>query len=407
MYIFISRRNFQLKISQIEFKNHPILQNLKINLTDKNGNIYSNIVFVGENGCGKTTLLNELFDYDDSQYIINKEQNYNLCGECGHKCLYVAQDLKYRNAINVISNKISNKKIYKDITDIRNTNHYNGANIMSLNKNNIANDSRMLKDNIVKFENEKINSYFNKSKESLMSDVSKIIGIDGNIEVPRADKLSSGEQELILRLEAIKNRVTLNLDILLIDEPETSLHPKWQLQIIPFLLNILKDNNSGERNLQLFIASHSENVLKSVFNIKDTLIVRLYKKDNEIKSESITNMDTKLDIPSVSEIQYLVFDIPSIEYHNQLYGKLLSLCGEKQANVENYLKDLYKTNLSVILNPYNYSRNDNIETLPTYIRNASSHTENTERIYNENDLMNSIKFLRFAICNTEIQKEGA
>ena len=159
--------------------------------------------------------------------------------------------------------------------------------------------------------------------------------------------------------------------------------------------------------MQLFIASHSEKVLKSVFNIKDTLIVRLYKKDNEIKSECITNMDTKLDIPSVSEIQYLVFDIPSIEYHNQLYGKLLSFCGEKQANVENYLKDLYKTNLSVILNPYNYSRNDNIETLPTYIRNASSHTENTERIYNENDLIKSIKFLRFAICNTEIKKEGA
>ena len=56
---------------------------------------------------------------------------------------------------------------------------------------------------------------------------------------------------------------------------------------------------------------------------------------------------------------------------------------------------------------FNYSRNDNIETLPTYIRNASSHTENTERIYNENDLIKSIKFLRFAICNTEIKKEGA
>lgn len=390
-----------MRISKIEFKNHPILKNLKINFTDKNGNIYPNIIFVGENGCGKTTLLNELFDYDNSQYIINKEQNYNLCGECGHKCLYVAQDLKYRNAINVISDKINNNIIYKDITNIRNTNNYNGANIMSLNKNNIANDPGMLQDSIVKFENEKIDSYFNKSKESLMSDVSKVIGIDGNIEVPRADKLSSGEQEIILRLEAIKNRVALNLDMLLIDEPETSLHPKWQLQIIPFILNILKDNNSGERDLQLFIASHSENILKSVFNIKDTLIVRLYKKDNEIKSESITKMDTRLDIPSISEIQYLVFDIPSIEYHNQLYGKLLGFCEGKQANVESYLKDLYKTNHSFILNPYNYSRNDIIETLPTYIRNASSHTENTERIYNENDLIKSIRFLRFAICNAE------
>lgn len=396
-----------MRISQIEFKNHPILKNLKINFTNKKGYIYSNIIFVGENGCGKTTLLKELFNYDNSKYIVKKEQNYNLCGPCLHKCLYVAQDLKYRNAINVICNKIGNNKIYNDITNIKNTNQHIGANIMSLNKNNIVNDSRMLRDSIIDFKNEKINLYFDNFQENLMSDISEVVGIDGNIEMPKSDKYSSGEQELIFKLETIRNRVSSNLDMILIDEPETSLHPKWQLQIIPFLLNILKDNNSGERDLQLFIASHSENVLKSVFNIKDTLIVRLYKKDKEIKSECITNMDTKLDIPSVSEIQYLVFDIPSIEYHNQLYGKLLSFCGEKQANVENYLKDLYKTNLSVILNPYNYSRNDNIETLPTYIRNASSHTENTERIYNENDLIKSIKFLRFAICNTEIKKEGA
>ena len=46
-----------MKLSQIEFKNHPILNNLKINFTNSSGHIYSNIIIVGENGCGKTTLL--------------------------------------------------------------------------------------------------------------------------------------------------------------------------------------------------------------------------------------------------------------------------------------------------------------------------------------------------------------
>ena len=34
------------------------------------------------------------------------------------------------------------------------------------------------------------------------------------------------------------------------------------------VLDILKDRISGERDLQLFVSSHSENVLKSVFNWK-------------------------------------------------------------------------------------------------------------------------------------------
>ena len=391
-----------MRISKIEFKNHPVLKNLKINFTNNNEYIYSNIVFVGENGCGKTTLLKELFNYDSSKFIINKEQNSNLCGPCSHKCLYIAQDIKYRNAINVISEITNNKIMYNDITHTRNTNGYMGANVMSLNKNNIANNSGMLNEKLDNFNNKKINTYFDNHQKNLMSDISQFIGVDGSIKSPKSDKYSSGEQELILRLEAIRNRISSNLDMILIDEPETSLHPKWQLQIIPFILSILKDNNSGERDLQLFVASHSENVLKSVFELKDTLIVRLYKKDDEIKSQLITNMDTRLGKLTFAEIQYLVFDIPSIDYHNQLYGKLLSFCGEKQANVENYLKDLYKTNLSVILNPYNYSRNDNIETLPTYIRNASSHTENTERIYNENDLIKSINILRDVIQKNKI-----
>ncbi len=385
-----------MRLSKIEFKDHPILKNLKISFNKENGKIYSNIIFVGENGCGKTTILKELFKYDTSKYIVNKEKNFNFCGQCGHKSIYVAQDIKFRNAVNNIKEKINGKKIYKDITDINNTNGYKGANIMSLNKNNIVNDNRMLVEKVNDFHNERIKEFLNNKYDRLMDDISKQVSIDGNISIPKVDTYSSGEQELILRLETIRSRVSLNLDMILLDEPETSLHPKWQLKIIPFIIDILQDNNSGERDLQLFIASHSENILKSIFDREDTLIVRLYKDNDEIKSQSITKMDTVLNRTTVAEIQYLVFGIISSEYHNQLYGKFLSMCGGNQAKVDIYLKQKYKHNLKVVLNKYEYSYKEKlgIEVLPTYIRNATDHTENVDRKYDDEDLKKSIELLR-------------
>lgn len=383
-----------MRLSQIEFKDHPILKNLKISFVKDNGEIYSNIIFVGENGCGKTTILNELFNYDNASYIVNKEQNFNLCGQCGYKSICIAQDIKFRNAVNNINEKMKGDIIYKDITDIDNTNRYEGANVMSLNKNNIVNDNRMLVEKLNDFHNERIKEFLMNKNERLMDDISKQVSIDGNISIPKVDTYSSGEQELILRLETIKSRVSSNLDMILLDEPETSLHPKWQLKIIPFIIDILKDNNSGERDLQLFIASHSENVLKSIFDRDDTLIVRLYKDNDEIKSQRITNMDTVLDETTIAEIQYLVFGIISSEYHNQLYGKFLLMCGGTQRKVDEYLREKYKDHLQEILNLYGYIYNENIEVLPNYVRNATDHPENTDRIYNDEDLKKSIQLLR-------------
>ena len=50
-----------MEIASLKLKNHPILHDLELNFCDKNGKPYKNIVFAGENGTGKTTLL-ELLD---------------------------------------------------------------------------------------------------------------------------------------------------------------------------------------------------------------------------------------------------------------------------------------------------------------------------------------------------------
>ena len=392
-----------MKLPKVEFKNHPILKNLKLNFTDKE-KVYSNIIFVGENGCGKTTILNELFNYYKSPHIDRVEQK-NFDDSVNIKCLYIEQDIKYRNAINNIKKKMDGKKVYKNSTIEKDLKKPNKSEVITKNKDNIVNNVEMLFEKVKDFKSERITCFLQEHNSDLMDDVTKLVSIDGNIEVPNVDKFSSGEQEILLRLERMKENIPSDMDMILLDEPETGLHPKWQLKIIPFILDILKDNRSGERDLQLFIASHSENILKSVFKRSDTLVVRLYKDKGEIRSENITNMNTVLKETTIAEIQYLVFGIISSEYYNHLYGLLLFMCGGTQKKVERYFINKYNGHLKDICNPYGYSygQQNSIETLPTYIRNAIDHPENDDRKYTEEDLEKALVLLRNEIKEFDIR----
>jgi hypothetical protein len=53
--------------------------------------------------------------------------------------------------------------------------------------------------------------------------------------------------------------------ILLVDEPETHLHPRWQRSILPSLLKAVDGWDTGERpQLQLLVATHSPMILASM-----------------------------------------------------------------------------------------------------------------------------------------------
>ena len=81
--------------------------------------------------------------------------------------------------------------------------------------------------------------------------------------------LSSGEKQLFLRTLSIKMLEPKN-SIILIDEPELSLHPKWQQRIIEVYKKI------GENN-QIIIATHSPHILGSVTSEN---IFILYRDEN-------------------------------------------------------------------------------------------------------------------------------
>ena len=87
------------------------------------------------------------------------------------------------------------------------------------------------------------------------------------------NELSSGEKQLFLRTLAIKMLNPEN-SIILIDEPELSLHPKWQQRIVDVYRKIGKNN-------QIIIATHSPHILGSVK--KENIM--LLDKDDEGKIE--------------------------------------------------------------------------------------------------------------------------
>ena len=87
------------------------------------------------------------------------------------------------------------------------------------------------------------------------------------------NELSSGEKQLFLRTLAIKMLEPEN-SIIMIDEPELSLHPKWQQKIIDVYKKIGKNN-------QIILATHSPHILGSVE--KESIILLVKNKNGVVE----------------------------------------------------------------------------------------------------------------------------
>lgn len=105
------------------------------------------------------------------------------------------------------------------------------------------------------------------------------------------DDASSGEKEIINFIFGILS-LNINNGIILIDEPELHLHPKWQ----KFLLNILK-GLARETNNQFIISTHSTSFIDA-----ESLesIIRIYKNGNG--SSKIAEPNSTFDLKDTVHI---------------------------------------------------------------------------------------------------------
>lgn len=86
-------------------------------------------------------------------------------------------------------------------------------------------------------------------------------------------QLSSGEKQIVFRGGfLLRNLGTIHGATVLVDEPELSLHPRWQLKILGFLKGLFTDEK-GNQTSQLIVATHSPFILHNDTRANDKVIV--------------------------------------------------------------------------------------------------------------------------------------
>ena len=175
--------------------------------------------------------------------------------------------------------------------------------------------------------------------EQLLKSIDKNIGIEflsktepwnnayfvkkeGDANIPLS-KSGSGFELIIALLLLIKIETKRNKDekiLLLIDEPELSLHPDYQQKLIDELLKL--------QNTQIILTSHSPTFVKHCMDDKNCEVL-ICEKDGE--KVQINNIKVKIDnnykflanhTNSQAVANFLAFNEYSTDLHNLLYGLL-------------------------------------------------------------------------------------
>jgi predicted ATP-binding protein involved in virulence len=307
-----------MKLRKLHIEDYKMFKDFDISFVDENNEALPIIVLAGVNGSGKTSLLEwifkEYYEYLKEEEL--KKNNKNSYGlqvihrTIGVPSFYDIDKKNYKslsndffiyiqsgvNDIEEISNEFV-KTFYfflkeKDYRSSEITEHFH--NYMK----NVFDDldigfkySHLDKDDNVWFSNGENKEYYYTAKAN------------NNIEdknLFKISELSTGEQTLLskvlyLFLKDYKDKV------ILIDEPELSLHPSWQNKVLKIYDNFAKQNTC-----QVIIATHSPHIIGSA---KNEYLRFLVKENNKIVvkqlSSSPLDRDTNTILKTIMGANYI------------------------------------------------------------------------------------------------------
>lgn len=164
--------------------------------------------------------------------------------------------------------------------------------------------------------------YFLKHLENL-----DIINLEG-ININKSNKnlsiseVSSGEYHLLISLIGIFANISDD-SLVLIDEPEISLHPNWQMKYISFLKKVFSKYSSCH-----FILTTHSHFLISDLEDKSSYLTGLKREENILKTVDI---DKNTFGWSAEEVLYKIFDVRTTRNHylEMDLRELLSLISQK------------------------------------------------------------------------------
>ena len=193
-------------------------------------------------------------------------------------------------------------------------------------------------------------------------------------------------------VQAASNKKGQKPYIFLLDEPELCLHPRGQAQLLKALLEI-------SRHYQVFVTTHSPIFLHSP-EIKRANLLLCRK----VKSATVVSPESKFAktlpySPTWGEICWFAYNMPTVEFHNELYGFIQEKSGKTTIKDADELirKTFQQIGIQRPLYTWTrYDKNNKIikedRSLSYYVRNAIHHPDNPfiETGFVENHLEESI-----------------
>lgn len=377
-----------MKIKSLKVQNHYLFKDNEIKFFNENNEMLKTVVLAGINGSGKTTFLKAIVNVltdknnqEDTKVMLDIDENeevylknlFNVVIE-NNKYFNISKPTLYRFEPSSLNYGEKEKprlvflptEINFSNLEVKTRNYKSENNFYCLIDQNIINDVpsylvSLVNTEIFKYEDlpikeaikkicDEINSIFN-----LLDMDIEMIGVNKNSDnMPLfknkfgtefdINSLSSGEKQLFLRAMTLK-MLDINNSVILIDEPEISLHPKWQQKIVKVYEGI------GENN-QIIIATHSPHIVSSV---KSESLKLLVKADNGIEIlqgeeingsygypvERVLTELMGLETPRDSEVQNMIKTLQNLVRDNKyetvefkaLYSEVKGLLGSLDEDI--------------------------------------------------------------------------
>jgi predicted ATP-binding protein involved in virulence len=257
-----------MKIRKLYIRDCKIFQNTDLDFTH-NDEPQNFVVIAGINGSGKTTLLNDVI-YRTFQ---NMAKTAHFYPDGMPDDVFIELEYKGKDSIRIFQTD-TDKVFPEDISflypKLKNVIFYEAG----------IPDTKTAKESIIRFVDTLIYEKDKKSSEaysatqeilnSLFQDFDLQIefkGLDRHRDVLfrnsaaekiKIENLSGGEQEIITKAFSLY-LADIRDSIILIDEPESSLHPNWQNRIAPIYQKFADKNNN-----QVILATHSPHIVSAV-----------------------------------------------------------------------------------------------------------------------------------------------
>jgi predicted ATPase len=346
-----------MKIKSISLENNPIIGNFILDFCDTNGVPFDTILLAGENGTGKSTLLNIIYNFldltlpnkksDEKQtfvFELNEDelstlytsddfkqimQGFSLKNE-----LTVTKDHSIINNWDAIKSSISReggtpiefngyiftqgsarnifKSVFSDVEvnytpgEIRTTSSLDvdvATRINVKSSSNLATEITQLLIDIEALDSSEFSEWAGHNQDKVVSEGirdkrmsrfknafnfmfpnkrfkkilntpdEKIVLFEEHGKEISLNSLSSGEKQIVFRGSfLLKDKFSTQGAVVLLDEPEISLHPNWQLRILDFYKTLFL-NETEIQTSQLIVATHSPFVIHNKKQEKDKIIV--------------------------------------------------------------------------------------------------------------------------------------